>query len=500
MDKKFENSKSSDLNRYKKLTLMHSNDMHGDFLAEHIDNRLVGGVSMLSGYISKVRSEEENALYCIAGDMFRGSVIDSEYLGLSTIQIMNMLAPDVVTIGNHETDYGIAHLLFIEKCAQFPIINANLYIKQNGVRLFNPCKIIEIGGIKILFIGVITEHVLAQTKNENIIGTFVDVEDAAKEVGKICNAYNAVDVDLTVLLTHIGFEEDKKLANLLDNKWGVDIIIGGHSHTFLTEPEVVNDILIVQAGTGTDQVGRFDLIIDSHKNKIDSYKWQPIPIIPEMCPRDLKIEELIMELKNPIDAKYSKVLTHFKRTLTHPERTMQTELGNLFADILRDSLRLDIMLVGSGSIRTKLLGPIVTYKDFLECFPYEGNVYLLNVSGEQLKRMLLYMYRDEVWEGVHSEFYQVSNGLRCIYSKSIHKIVEISLNGKPIDDKDIFSLGLQQYHFNNFINSFGFDSEEIENSQNIKVISTSDRQILIEYITQGLYKEDVDLSRQVIEE
>ena len=87
----------------KKLTLLHSNDMHGDFLAENIDEKLVGGVSLLSGYVSKVRQEEENVIYAIAGDMFRGSVIDSEYHGLSTIQIMNMLAPDIVTIESAAT-------------------------------------------------------------------------------------------------------------------------------------------------------------------------------------------------------------------------------------------------------------------------------------------------------------------------------------------------------------------------------------------------------------
>ena len=97
----------------KKITILHSNDLHGDFLAEQVDEKLVGGVSMLSGYIEKVRAEELNTIYAIAGDMFRGSVIDSEYKGLSTIEIMNALAPDVVTIGNHEVDYGIAHLLFI---------------------------------------------------------------------------------------------------------------------------------------------------------------------------------------------------------------------------------------------------------------------------------------------------------------------------------------------------------------------------------------------------
>ena len=126
----------------KKITILHSNDLHGDFLAEQVDEKLVGGVSMLSGYIEKVRAEEPNTIYAIAGDMFRGSVIDSEYKGLSTIEIMNALAPDIVTIGNHEVDYGIAHLLFIEKCARFPIINANLYIKNTPTRLFTPYKIL----------------------------------------------------------------------------------------------------------------------------------------------------------------------------------------------------------------------------------------------------------------------------------------------------------------------------------------------------------------------
>ncbi|MBQ4650891.1 MAG: metallophosphoesterase, partial [Firmicutes bacterium] len=96
------------MGRYKKLVLLHSNDMHGDFTEERTDDKLVGGVSMLSGYIDKVRKEEKNTLYCIAGDMFRGSVIDSEFKGVSTIEIMNAIAPDVVTLGNHETDYGVA--------------------------------------------------------------------------------------------------------------------------------------------------------------------------------------------------------------------------------------------------------------------------------------------------------------------------------------------------------------------------------------------------------
>ena len=170
----------------KELIILHSNDMHGDFLAEQIDEKLVGGVSLLSGYVNMVRNQEKNVLYAIAGDMFRGSVIDSEYKGVSTIGIMNLLGPDVATIGNHEVDYGLAHLLFLEKCANFPIINANFHIRSNHKRLFQPHYIAEIDGMKILFIGIITEDVLAQTKAEELIGSFVDISEAAQEVGNIC--------------------------------------------------------------------------------------------------------------------------------------------------------------------------------------------------------------------------------------------------------------------------------------------------------------------------
>ena len=116
----------------KKLTILHSNDMHGDFLAEQIDEKLVGGVSFLSGYVNQVRKQEKNVIYAIAGDMFRGSVIDSEYKGVSTIGIMNLLGPDVATIGNHEVDYGLSHLLFLEN-AQISLLLTRISISgQTG--------------------------------------------------------------------------------------------------------------------------------------------------------------------------------------------------------------------------------------------------------------------------------------------------------------------------------------------------------------------------------
>lgn len=471
------------MSRYKKLVLLHSNDMHGDFLAEQLDDKLVGGVSMLSGYVDKVRKEEPNTIYCIAGDMFRGSIIDSEYKGLSTIEIMNVLAPNVVTIGNHETDYGIAHLLFLEKCAKFPIINANLYIRTNQARLFKPHAILEVDGMKILFIGILTEEVLAQTKGDGLIGSFVGINEAAAEVGRICNAYNAIDIDFTVLLTHIGFEEDKRLAAILDPAWGVDVIIGGHSHTFITEPARVNDILIVQAGTGTDQIGRFDIVVDTENNCVSEYKWQAVPINNEHCPRDPEIDKLINSYKEKTDVKYNRMVTRFRRELTHPDRNRETELGGLFSDIFKEMLDLDIMLLGSGSIRAEKLGPLVLYSDLVESFPYDDSITMITVTGEQLRRMILFMLRDEVWQGAHCEFYQLSKGLKVVYDREKRELLEMTFENQPIDDKRLYKVGLQRFHVQNMEDNLAVTLDEVSANRKPRIVATSCRDILDEYLS-----------------
>lgn len=467
----------------KKLTILHSNDLHGDFLAEEIDEQLIGGVSMLSGYVNQVRKEEKNAIYCIAGDMFRGSVIDSEFRGISTIEIMNMLSPDVVTIGNHEIDYGIAHLLFLEKCAKFPIINANMRIATNQARLFKPHHVIEIDGMKILFIGILTETVLSMAKKEALVGGFVDISDAALEVERICNAYHSLDIDCTVLLTHIGFEEDKQLAARLDPSLGVDMIIGGHSHTFLEKPEKVNGILIAQAGTGTDQIGRFDLEIDTDTNSVHSFQWTSIPISDEHCPRDTALEEILNRYKTVAEEKYSRVVTRLKRQLTHPSWYQETELGGFLADILRESLRLDMMLVGSGSIRVTELGPIILFSNLTECLPYDDAAIALWVTGAQLKKMILYMLRDEVWDGSHCEFFQFSEGMRVVYDKANHKFKEFSLNGAPIEEEKIYKIGLQYYFYLNLKDFFSVSHEEVADNGKPRQVSTSCREVLDEYLS-----------------
>lgn len=483
----------------KKLTLLHSNDMHGDFLAKKVDEGLIGGVSMLSGYVNRVRRDEENVIYVIAGDMFQGSVIDAEYKGISTIEIMNLLAPNVVTIGNHEVDYGVAHLLFIEKCARFPIINANMFITTNHARLFRPYIILNVGGMKILFIGVITEEAMAQAKLDKQVGSFVDVAEAAREVGRICNNYQTEDIDFTVVMTHIGIEKDKELAAQLMPEWGVDIIVGGHSHTLLDEPVVVNGIPIVQAATGTGQIGRFDIMVDTDSNCIDSFTWQCVPINGANCPRDEALEALLSAYKDRTDAKYSRIIGRCVDALTHPSRHQETTMGDLFSDLFRDSLGLDVMLLGSGSLRKPVLGPIILFRDLREVFPFNDEIWRVVVSGAQLKRMIAYMLRDEALASdEHTEFYQLSSGLSIVYDRATHSFERFDFDGEPLADGRMLTVGLQNYHYENIGSCFGIPLSEVAANRKPRMVSTSAMDIVDEGLSQAEILQVPELGRLVI--
>ena len=471
--------------RFKKFTILHSNDMHGDFLAEAggEEGHLIGGVSLLSGYINKVRQEEKNVLFVISGDMVQGSVLDKEYKGISTIEIMNYLAPDVVTLGNHELDYGLPHLLFLEKMANFPIVNANLYIKKYNKRLMKPYIILNVDGFDIMFIGIITEIVLKSLKLDSSIGTFVSLEDAALEVGKICNAYKNDDIDLTVVLTHIGFEQDKKLAAMLNPEWGVDMIVGGHSHTFLEQPAEVNNILIAQAGVGTDQIGRFDIVVDDDTNSIVEWKWQLLPVDNNLALPDPEIEKLIATFQESVDRKYNRLVGRLARQLTHPKREQETELGNLIADIFAQLDKFDVAMVGSGGIRGTKLGPLVTLSDLKEVFPYNNVLYKLKVTGLELRKIFSHVMRLENRIPGESAYLQVSKGVEAVYRDAEEKLESLSINGQPVQDEQHYTICMESYRFHNSEHSIGVTQEELTKLAAPKVVTTSSQDVVEEYFS-----------------
>ena len=467
--------------RFKNLVILHSNDMHGDFLAESqgAEGTLIGGLALLSGYLDKVRGEEKNVLYVISGDMLQGSLIDREYRGVSTMEIMNYLAPDVVTLGNHELDYGLSHLLFLEKMANFPIVNCNMYIKSSYRRLMQPHHVLTLDGFDILFIGVITQDIL-DTLAQDEIGTFVDLEDAAVAVGRICNAYRDQDIELTVLMTHIGFEKDKELAALLRPEWGVDVIIGGHSHTVLSEPAIVNEILIVQAGVGTDQIGRFDIKVDTRTNSIVDWQWQLLPVSNELAEQDAELQNFIESYQVAVDRKYSTIICRFAQKLTHPGRDRETELGNLIADIFAQRAGSDVTLIGSGAIRRQDLGPVVTAGDLQEALPYDGTLYKFTVTGAQLSKAIAHSMRLEQHHDRH--LFQLSKGARAVYNDSTRALESLSLHGQPVQDEERYTVCTLEYHYNRSDKDFDLTNEELGALGMPRVVTTSYRDVVTEYL------------------
>lgn len=468
----------------KKFTILHSNDIHGDFQTEmgEANDHQIGGLSLLSGYINQVRQQEENVLYVIAGDMVQGSMIDSEYKGVSTMELMNYLSPDVATLGNHELDYGLAHLLFLEKMANFPIVVANLYIKQYHKRLMQPYHIIDIDGFRMMFIGIITEEIMQTLRMDSDVGTFLTLEEASNEVGRICNVYKDEDIDLTVLLTHVGFESDKELAAMLKPEWGVDLIIGGHSHTYLDEPATINGILIAQAGTGSNQIGRFDIAVDDDTNSIVKWEWQLIPIDNKIAEPDTEFQGFIDSFQEVIDRKYNTLLCRLAQTVTHPKREEETALGNLFADILAQSAQVDVALIGSGSIRGEKLGPLVTLGDLLRIYPYDGALYKFTITGVQLATIFSHIMRPENRVAGESQCQQVSAGVRAIYNDRKRHLEVLTLRRTPVIDESCYTICLQEYHYKNAASNIGLTHSELTAYTHPLVVTTSIHEVLEEYL------------------
>ena len=475
----------------KKFTILHSNDMHGDFLSEKIASKgglskeLIGGLALLSGYINKVREEEKNVLYVISGDMLQGSLIDTEYKGISTIEIINYLAPDVVSLGNHEFDYGLPHLLFLEKMANFPIVNANLYIKKYNRRLMQPYKILTKDGFQILFTGIITEKVIDSIAQDKLISSFITLEEASREVGKICNAYKNDDIDLTILLTHIGIDSDLELAKILHPDWGVDMIIGGHSHTIMKHPEQVNNILIAQAGTGTNQIGRFDIVVEDDTNSIVDFKWRSVKIDNRIAKPDQRLKGFISSFKSKVDQKYNAIVGKLAVQLTHPKREIETSLGNLFADAFAQSAACDVMLTGSGSIRSKSLGPVVTLQDLKSCFPYDDSLTRFSITGSQLKKIFSHFMRIENRDG-EGENYQVNAGIKAVYNDSKAELESLQINQIDVENDQFYTVCIQNFHVLNSKKYLDISNEELLASGKTKVISTSAYEVIEEYLRNNM--------------
>lgn len=450
-------------NDLKRITILHSNDIHGQFTGEiGEDGKLKGSMAQVAGLVAQAKKDNPNTLYCIAGDVFQGSLIDSDYQGLSTIDILNLVDIDVMSLGNHELDYGISHILFAGRYANFDVINANFIIKSNRKHLFKPYYMAEIDGVVVLFIGLLTQDIIDQTRAEGLVGRYVTVADAKDE---IMRTYSRLEekgrkADVVVLLTHIGWEADLELARSLDEELNVDIIIGGHSHTYIEKPVVENGILVLQCGSDNTHIGKLDFLYNKATDTVEEYSWEMIPVDEEHCPDDKYVRAMINTYEYEIDCKYSKMVTTLKKPLDNYGRGNPTEVGQLFADAFADDLGLDIMCLASSSLRCYSLGVDVTLEDLRAAYPYDGRIYCLKIRGEQLKRGIAHMLRPEVLEDWQETFFHFSKRLKIDFDFD-SKELSVEFDGVPLEDDRILEVGMQEYYLVNSETGFGIRPEEL---------------------------------------
>ena len=234
------------MNKTKKLTILHANDFHGQisFKIEK-DYTLVGGISLLSNYIKKVRSQEPAVFCAICGDILQDNIQNACSKGVNTVKLLNLLMSDALSLGNHETEYGLAHLLIFRECIKTPILCANLIVPPLNKPLFESSSLFEKNGIKILAIGVIPAHFLNAIMADEFCNTMLTYKDSYDAIRAEIQKHENEDIDLTVVMSHYGIEGDRLLAENMPTDIGVDVILGGHSHIQMQQEEIINGTLIV---------------------------------------------------------------------------------------------------------------------------------------------------------------------------------------------------------------------------------------------------------------
>ncbi|MGH2666668.1 bifunctional metallophosphatase/5'-nucleotidase [Flavobacterium sp.] len=262
----------------RKITILHTNDVHSHidpFPATDPKNPNQGGVARRAAIIEQIRKEEPNVLLLDAGDIFQGTPYFNYYGGELEMKLMSMMKYDLATIGNHDFDNGVEGLLAQMPHANFNFVSAN-YDFMNTVLYthIEPYKIFNKGGIKIGIFGLgielqglVDKKLYRETKYNNPIEIAQDMSRILKEEKKC---------DLVICLSHLGFNykndpEKPSDINLARKTKNIDLIIGGHTHTFLDKPVIEknidgNEVLVNQVGCYGINLGRIDFYLDSKNN------------------------------------------------------------------------------------------------------------------------------------------------------------------------------------------------------------------------------------------
>ncbi|MGE5702971.1 MAG: bifunctional metallophosphatase/5'-nucleotidase [Clostridia bacterium] len=424
------------------FTIAHTNDVHG-----HIDDNANGkefGYAKMATLLKEWRAENENFMLFDAGDTFQGTVFVNQFKGESIVPILNSLGYNVMASGNHEFDFGYEQLLKLRDMLKYPVISANVF-KADGSNLLLPTYEAQIGGKKFVFIGLVAEDTPILTHPDNVKGlTFKNPVEVAKElVPKLKK-----DADHVIIVSHIGIEVDREIAK---NVPGIDLIVGGHSHTPLKTPEVVNGTYIVQDWEYGKSLGRADLYyldkeLVAFSGGLKEYD-ETVKPDPEIEKQVKDVVKQVDEVMNVVIAKAEVDLDGDRKLV----RSRETNIGNYIADTMLARTKTiagheaDVALTNAGGIRVQLKAGDITKKDLYSLLPFPNTLVVIEATGEELKKAL-----ENGVSKVEEEagrFPQIS-GMSFTYDRTKpagERVLEVKIGDAPLDLKKTYKVATNDF-------------------------------------------------------
>jgi 2',3'-cyclic-nucleotide 2'-phosphodiesterase (5'-nucleotidase family) len=464
-------------NHLVEVTFLHTNDIHGHFMGskatwlEH--EPPVGGFGSLKEFSHQEQiaaRRQARPLFVIdAGDWFTGAPESDLTDGAAMIAGLNQIDYDYLTIGNHEFDVGSDTL--IQRIAELkhPVITSNVYLKTDTQpQQFPgtiPNAIVEKKGIKFGFFAVLTEDM----KGYNIEGVKFDrvVPTARRQIRNLSDS----GADIVVAITHIGLEEDRKLARMVD---GIDVIVGAHSHSRLQKPEFEDNTIIVQAGSQLNQVGRLDLNVNSSRGMIVNYDGGLISLLHRFYPPDKEVQKVLNPYLEKVDKMLSEVVGYVTADLSRvPDGS--SPLGNLVTDAMREATGADLAFQNSFGIRDNIPAGEVTMRHLYRVLPFGNELVVMDLTGQQIKKLL------EQSASLEKGVLQLSGArIKVDYTKSRgNRVVEIKIDGENISPDSSYKVVTSS-----FLATGGDRYETFKEGENTETLEKKMREALEEYFRQ----------------
>jgi 5'-nucleotidase/UDP-sugar diphosphatase len=373
------------------LTILHTNDIHAHYDSfEPWGEPVQGGVARLKTAIDTEREGADYVLVLDAGDQFQGTLFFTVGGAQVVADVMNGLKYDVMCIGNHEFDAGPSELATFIDLAEFFVLSANtdafadLYlsgkIEPYSLHLFED-------GQPVAVIGLTTEHTaIASSPGPNV--QFLDVTSTAQ---RTVDELEERGIDVIVALTHLGYERDLELAHSVD---GIDVIVGGHSHTLLDSyPTITTSasgepVLVVTAHEWGKRLGRLDVAF-TDDGFIGSYTGRTL-FIDESIPEDEGMLDVLAGYRPAIEALMTRVVGATDVDLNGARediRVRETNLANLICDAMlwkTGGLDATIAIQNGGGIRASIPVGEITMGQVLEVLPYGNQISVLSLVGAEL--------------------------------------------------------------------------------------------------------------------